>query len=346
MSSRRNPVAVVTGGTAGIGLEACKQLAAKGIDVILTSRTESKGKAAVEDIQKSVIVTNKKVKVEFVQAELGNLKSVATACDSLKGRNIDYLLLNAGVMSAGKGDAETSEDGIESIVAVNHVAGCLMANKLTPILQETQKTSPLESVTPMITFVSSDLHNVHSPTGAAKKVGPVLADSMVRFLAQQGPRGLDATLAMKLPKSDANHLEYEGTWSYKYSKMLNIMSAQAIHNQKKINCNSMEPGFVPASELSRSLKAVLGTWGTRILMWNMYHGPLNWLLRFVVLKQPVRTLEQAARSEVYALTEGKSGNYYRLDEVDEPTPLARDSGVVESFWSSTMAILKEKGFVA
>lgn len=181
MATTRNPVAVVTGGTAGIGLEACKQLAAKGIDVILTSRSEAKGKAAVKEIQKSAASVDNKV--EFVIAELGNLSSVAKACESLQGRTIDYLLLNAGFTQAGKKDPETSEDGIESTVAVNHVAGCLLTTKLTPIMEETKKKSPLVNVTPMITFVSSDPCNVHSTTGAAKKLGPRVGDTMVRCLS-------------------------------------------------------------------------------------------------------------------------------------------------------------------
>lgn len=67
-SSSRNPVAVVTGGTAGIGFETCKQLAAKSVDVILTSRTEEKGKTAVEETLQQE--SGKNVKVEFVVAEL------------------------------------------------------------------------------------------------------------------------------------------------------------------------------------------------------------------------------------------------------------------------------------
>jgi hypothetical protein len=42
-----------------------------------------------------------------------------------------------------------------------------------------------------------------------------------------------------------------------------------------------------------------------------------------MLGQPVRTLEEAATSEAYAVTKGKPGKYYRLDEDDTPTPLER-----------------------
>ena len=41
-------VAVVTGGNKGIGLEVCRQLASRGVMVILTARDEKKGSEAVD----------------------------------------------------------------------------------------------------------------------------------------------------------------------------------------------------------------------------------------------------------------------------------------------------------
>lgn len=43
--------AVVTGGNKGIGFEICRQLASKGITVILTARDEKKGTEAVEKLK-------------------------------------------------------------------------------------------------------------------------------------------------------------------------------------------------------------------------------------------------------------------------------------------------------
>ena len=43
-------VAVVTGGNRGIGLEICRQLAARGLKVILTARDEKKARTASEEL--------------------------------------------------------------------------------------------------------------------------------------------------------------------------------------------------------------------------------------------------------------------------------------------------------
>jgi NAD(P)-dependent dehydrogenase (short-subunit alcohol dehydrogenase family) len=153
----RNPVALLTGGNTGIGLVACQQLAAQGIDVIFTCRSATKGEEAVAVIQKYAVDG---VKIRFIIMDLSDLSSVAKGCDELlndEGSRLDYLILNAGVMGNPMAtQLEKSTDEIEFIVAVNHVAGYYITHKLLPLMEATAKKSPLPEVRPMITFVSSD----------------------------------------------------------------------------------------------------------------------------------------------------------------------------------------------
>lgn len=312
----------------------------------MTSRTAEKGKAAVATVKKAA--GDKSVEIEYLQVELGSLKTVQDACEQLKGKKIDYLLLNAGITEQGKTEIQRTVDGIESTVAVNHVGGCLIATKLIPIMEDTASKFPLEKVSPMITFVSSDLHNTHSETGAAKVLKPIVQDDLVRFLSTQGVAGVDGTAALNLPQDDKNHLSFSAVWFYKYSKLLNILSAAALDKElvskrSKVRCNSMEPGFIPASDLSRGAKELIGNTGTKFLLWCIYKGPMNFFARRM-LGQPVRTLEEGAASEVFALLEGSPGAYYRLNKEDARSPLANEAAVVDSFWDNTLELLKEKGF--
>ena len=74
-------IAVVTGGSKGIGLEVCKQLAASGITVVLTARDETRGMAAVEQIKQlghSDVI--------FHQLDITDASSIARLADFLKTR--------------------------------------------------------------------------------------------------------------------------------------------------------------------------------------------------------------------------------------------------------------------
>ena len=104
----------------------------------------------------------------------------------------------------------------------------------------------------------------------------------------------------------------------------------------------MELGSVLAIGIHRIVKEKLRAFGARSLMWCVYHGPLDWLGQEMV-GQPARTLEETARSEVYALIEGNPGNCYRLDEKDPASPLTTDSDAVPNISSNTNTLLKEKG---
>ncbi len=63
---------LITGGNAGIGLATAKSLAAKGAEVIITSRSDDKGKAGVEEIKKA----SGSSKVSYELLELSSQKNV------------------------------------------------------------------------------------------------------------------------------------------------------------------------------------------------------------------------------------------------------------------------------
>lgn len=80
--------AIVTGSNKGIGLEVCKQLASKGVRVVLTARDENKGKKAMESLKDHAPFQNDNIVfhqldvldptsifslVEFMKAKYGKL---------------------------------------------------------------------------------------------------------------------------------------------------------------------------------------------------------------------------------------------------------------------------------
>ena len=83
--------AVVTGGNKGIGFEICRQLALTGIEVILTSRNESRGVEAVEKLNSSGLSN-----VIFHQLDITDSSSIARLAKFIESRfrKLDILVIH------------------------------------------------------------------------------------------------------------------------------------------------------------------------------------------------------------------------------------------------------------
>ncbi|XP_042048923.1 (-)-isopiperitenone reductase-like [Salvia splendens] len=108
--------ALVTGGNKGIGLEICRQLASKGIVVILGARDEKRGHEAVESLKDSGLSDY----VVFHQLNVVDAASIAAAVQFLTTTygKLDILVNNAGIGGIGlEGDASIIQQIIEADVA-------------------------------------------------------------------------------------------------------------------------------------------------------------------------------------------------------------------------------------
>ncbi|HZP91863.1 MAG TPA: SDR family oxidoreductase [Burkholderiales bacterium] len=94
MAAMDRRVAVVTGGNKGIGFEICRQLARKGLRVILTSRDSAKGEEAMRRLRKDGL------DVAFHPLDVDSDESVRRLIERLDkdvGR-ADVLVNNAGIL--------------------------------------------------------------------------------------------------------------------------------------------------------------------------------------------------------------------------------------------------------
>lgn len=73
--------AVVTGGNKGIGFEICKQLASKGITVILTARDEKRGLEAVDKLKQLYLFDDQ---VLFHQLDVTDTNSIASLANFIQ----------------------------------------------------------------------------------------------------------------------------------------------------------------------------------------------------------------------------------------------------------------------
>lgn len=115
MEQFRGKVALITGGTSGIGRATAIAFAAEGAKVVITGRREKEGQEVVDEIIKSdgeaIFIKTDVSKAEEVQAMVE--KTVATF-----GR-LDYAFNNAGVEQVIKPITEQTEEEFDFVTDIN-----------------------------------------------------------------------------------------------------------------------------------------------------------------------------------------------------------------------------------
>lgn len=138
-------VVLITGGTSGIGKAAATALAGMGATVVITGRNEERGKRALQEIRE----VSGNDGVELILADLTVQDEVRRLAEELRERHnqLEVLVNNAGLVLSERTE---TPDGIETQLAINHLAPFLLTNLLLDLLKE---SAPSRIVT-----VSSDAH--------------------------------------------------------------------------------------------------------------------------------------------------------------------------------------------
>jgi NAD(P)-dependent dehydrogenase (short-subunit alcohol dehydrogenase family) len=122
-------IAIVTGGSSGLGVETARALAEAGAHVILPVRSRAKGEKVAADIRSSTGNQN----VELDDMDLGNFASVRAFAEKFlkSGRPLNLLINNAGIMAVPE---RRIEGNIESQFGTNHLGHMLLTCTLVPAL--------------------------------------------------------------------------------------------------------------------------------------------------------------------------------------------------------------------
>ena len=131
MGPAQGKLALVTGGTSGIGKAVSTGLARAGASVVLLARDLSRAEAASAEIRAG----SSGATVEPLLGDLTSQASVRRAVDQFRARHdrLDILVCSAGVFHKTRSE---TEDGIESTFAVNYLSQFLLANLLSEPLQK------------------------------------------------------------------------------------------------------------------------------------------------------------------------------------------------------------------
>jgi NAD(P)-dependent dehydrogenase (short-subunit alcohol dehydrogenase family) len=123
---------LVTGVSAGLGVETAGSLAAHGAQVVGAARDLTKAKAATEEVRKHAEMIGGRF--EVVELDLADLKSVRACADALlaKGEPFDLVIANAGVMATPFGH---TADGFETQFGTNHLGHFVLVNRIAPLIR-------------------------------------------------------------------------------------------------------------------------------------------------------------------------------------------------------------------
>ena len=132
-------VVLITGGTSGIGKAAALELAKMGAWVVVTGRNRERGEEALVDLK----AKSGSEKIELMLADLAMQAEVRRLVEEFEERHdrLDVLVNNAGVIQSRRTE---TPDGIETTLAINHLAPFLLTNLLLDLLK---KSAPSRIIT-------------------------------------------------------------------------------------------------------------------------------------------------------------------------------------------------------
>ncbi|KAK7310097.1 hypothetical protein RJT34_07361 [Clitoria ternatea] len=235
----KETVAVVTGGNRGIGFEICRQLAAHGLTVILTSRDTSAGVESVKALQEGGL------DVIYHQLDIVDSSSINQFVDCLQKNygGLDILVNNAGVnFNLG---SDNSVENARKVIETNYYGTRSLTEAIIPLMKPSL-------VGARIVNVSSRLGRLN---GRRNRINDVALREQLSDVESLSEEVIDRTLSTFLEQVE------DGTWTtggwpqvytdYSVSKLAvnaytKLMARKLSERQEgqKIYINCCCPGWV------------------------------------------------------------------------------------------------------
>jgi NAD(P)-dependent dehydrogenase (short-subunit alcohol dehydrogenase family) len=133
---------LVTGVSAGIGVETARALASHGAHVVGAARDLTKAQAATSQVRQDAAAHGGSL--ALVALDLADLKSVRACADELlaKREPFDVVIANAGVMATPFGH---TADGFETQFGTNHLGHFVFVNRIAPLMRAGSRLINLSS---------------------------------------------------------------------------------------------------------------------------------------------------------------------------------------------------------
>lgn len=232
-------LALVTGGSSGLGAETARGLASKGARVVITARNIPKAEKVVAEINSSTGAN-----VEIEELELGSLASIRAFAERFLGKYdvLHILVNNAGVMACPQGK---TEDGFELQFGTNHLGHFLMTGMIVPALLRgapariVSLSSRAHHFSPVV-FDDIHFENRHyekwQAYGQAKTANALFAVALEKRLADRDvhayaahPGAIMTDLARHLTKNDREMIRKRQEEGTMYIKTIESGAATSIY---------------------------------------------------------------------------------------------------------------------
>jgi NAD(P)-dependent dehydrogenase (short-subunit alcohol dehydrogenase family) len=188
-ASTKTPIALITGGSRGLGKSMALHLADRGVDIVITYRNKTEeAKAVVAAIEA------RGRRAVALPLEVGDSKSFGAFAETLKGAlsttwkrdRFDFLVNNAGSALYAP-ITETTEAQFDEVVNVHFKGTFFLTQKLLPLLNDGGR----------IVNISSGLARFSFPGSSAYAAVKGAVEVLTRYMAKElGPRKISVnTLA-------------------------------------------------------------------------------------------------------------------------------------------------------
>jgi len=172
-----NKIALVTGGSRGLGKNMALALAKKGVDVVITYNSNME---AADNVVKEIEAMGQKAFA--FQLDTGNIKSFDAFIKELTARlasatgspNIDFLINNAGTALYANA-TDTTEEQLDAIVNIHYKGVFFLTQKVLPFINNGGGIINISSGLTRITIPGSSVY------GSIKTA----VESLTRYLAKE-----------------------------------------------------------------------------------------------------------------------------------------------------------------
>ncbi|CAN1189735.1 Short-chain dehydrogenase TIC 32, chloroplastic [Linum perenne] len=297
--------AIVTGATSGLGLEATRVLALRGVHVVMAVRDVDAG----YEVRRSIMEGIPNAKLDVMKLDLSSLASVREfASDFIStGLPLNILLNNAGIMAC---PFSLSEDNIELQFATNHLGHFLLTNLLLETMKKTADSSNRKG---RIVIVGSLAHCF-------------TYREVIRFNGINDESG------------------YFDMRAYGQSKLANILYAKELARRLEVHAFSQSVKPVVKYGIEEDgVNITVNSLHPGSIVTNLlrYHSFIN-LLAHVFVKFALKNVQQGAATSCYLAlhpqVKGVTGKHFMDCNLAEPNCHGKDMDLAKKLWDFSLRL--------